>query len=232
MTRLVVALLALVLLAAPLAAESQTAAKVYRIGLLGGSPPNAPGGARFWGGFFQGLRELGYVEGQNILIEGRFYGDRTERLPALAAELVQLKVDVIVAGAPPAPEAAQRATSTIPIVMASHSDPVGSGLVVSLARPGRNVTGLSALSPDLVGKQLQLLKEAVPGISRVAVLWNPTVTTHALLSREAEVAARSLKVQLQVLERKNREDLPTTVTSAKRKPRNSASSVFCTAERA
>jgi putative ABC transport system substrate-binding protein len=142
----------------------------------------------------------GYVEGQNILIEGRYYGDRTERLPALAAELVRLNVDVIVAGAPPAPEAAQRATSTIPIVMASHADPVGSGLVVSLARPGRNVTGLSALSPELVGKRLQLLKEAVPRISRVAVLSNPTIPSHALELREAEVAARSLKVQLQVLQ--------------------------------
>jgi len=193
------------ILAAPLAVEAQPA-KVYRIGLLGGSPPNSPGGSRAWEGFFHGLRELGYVEGQNILIEGRFYGDRTERLPALAAELVQLKVDVIVAGAAPAPEAAQRATSTIPIVMAIHFDPVGSGLVVSLASPGRNVTGLSVLSPELVGKRLQLLKEAVPGISRVAVLWNPTIPTQALELRAAEVAARSLKVQLQVVEAQGSSD--------------------------
>jgi len=188
------------LLAAPLAAEAQQAAKVYRIGLLGGSPPKTPGGQRSWEGFFQGMRELGYVEGQNILVEGRFYGDRTDRLPTLAAELVRLNVDVIVAGAPPAPEAAQRATSTIPIVMASHSDPVGSRLVASLAKPGKNVTGLSTLSPELVGKRLQLLKEAVPGISRVAVLSNPTVPSQAIELREAEVAARSLKVQLQALE--------------------------------
>ena len=188
------------LLAAPLAAGAQQAAKVYRIGLLGGSPPNSPGGRRAWEGFFQGMRELGYVEGQNILVEGRFYGDHTERLPVLAAELVQLRVDVIVAGATPAPEAAQRATTTIPIVMATHTDPVGSGLVASLAKPGKNVTGLSTLGPELVGKRLQLLKEAVPGISRVAVLSNPTDTSQALLLREAQVAARSLKVQLQVLE--------------------------------
>jgi ABC-type uncharacterized transport system substrate-binding protein len=188
------------LLAIPVAAHAQPAAKVYRLGLLGGSPPNSPGGRVTWEGFFQGMRELGYVEGQNILVEGRFYGDHTERLPALAAELVRLNVDVIVAGAPPAPEAAQRATSTIPIVMANHSDPVGSGLAVSLAKPGKNVTGLSTLAPELVGKRLQLLKDAVPGISRVAVLWNSTVTTQALELREAEVAARSLKVQLQVLE--------------------------------
>jgi ABC-type uncharacterized transport system substrate-binding protein len=188
------------LLAAPRPAGAQQAAKVHRLGLLGGSPPNSPGARRAWEGFFQGMRELGYVEGQNILVEGRWYGDRADRLPALAAELVRLKVDVIVAGAPPAPEAAQRATSTIPIVIAIHFDPVGSGLAVSLASPGKNVTGLSTLAPELVGKRLELLKEAVPGISRAAVLWNPTVTTQALELREAEVAARSLKVQLHVLE--------------------------------
>jgi putative ABC transport system substrate-binding protein len=188
------------LLVAPLAADAQQAAKVYRIGLLGGSPPNSPGGRRAWEGFFQGMRELGYVEGQNFLVEGRFYGDHTERLPALAAELVQLKVDVIVAGASPAPEAAQRATSTIPIVMAIHTDPVGSGLVASLAKPEKNVTGVSALGTELAGKRLQLLKEVIPGISRVAVLSNPTDTIQALVLREAQVAARSLKVRLQVLE--------------------------------
>ena len=188
------------LLAVPLAAQAQQAAKVYRVGLLGGSPPNSPGGRRAWAGFFQGMRELGYVEGQNMLVEGRFYGDHTDRLPALAGELVRLKVDVIVAGAPPAPEAARRATSTIPIVMAIHTDPVGSGLVASLASPGRNVTGLSTLGPEVAGKRLQLLKEAVPGISRVAVLSNPADTTQALVLRETQVAARSLTVHLQVLE--------------------------------
>jgi putative ABC transport system substrate-binding protein len=191
---------ALGLLSSPLTADAQPAAKVYRIGLLGSFPPTAPEASRLWEGFFQGLQELGYVEGQNILIEGRWYGEQTERLPALAAELVRLKVDVIVAGAAPAPDAAQRATSTIPIVMANHSDPVGSGLVASLARPGRNVTGLSLRAPELVGKQLQLLKEAVSGITRVAVLSDPTIPNNALVLKEAEVAARSLKVQLQVLQ--------------------------------
>ena len=186
------------LLAAPLAAEAQPAAKVYRVGLLGGTPPTAE--PRLWEGFFQEMRDRGYVEGRNVIYDGRWYGDHTEQLPALAAELVRLKVDVIVAGASPAPEAAQRATSTIPIVMSYHPDPVGSGLVSSLARPGRNIMGLSVRSPELVGKQLQLLKEAVPGISRVALLSNPTVPYNALLVKEAEVAARSLKVQLQVLE--------------------------------
>src|SRR5262249_34111197 len=187
-------------LAAPLAAEAQQAAKVYRLGLLGGSPPNSPGGRRAWEGFFQGMRELGHVEGQNILVEGRWDGGHTERLPALAAELVRLNVDVIVAGTAPAPEAAQRATSTIPIVMGTHVDPVGSGLVASLAKPEKNVTGVSTLGPELVGRRLQLLKEVVPGISRVAVLSNPTDTAQALLLKEAQVAAPSLKVRLQILE--------------------------------
>ena len=195
------------LLAAPLTAGAQQTAKVFRIGLLGSSSPTDPEASRIWEGFFQGLRELGYVEGQNILVEGRFYGDRTERLPALAVELVRLNVDVIVAQGPPAPEAAQRATPTIPIVMTVHQDPVGSGLVASLARPGRNATGLSVLTTELVGKRLQLLKEAVPGLSRVAVLWDPTHPTATLQLREAEVAARSLKVQLQVLEARAPGDL-------------------------
>ena len=173
-------------------------AKLHRIGYLGGTPPSAE--PYLFEGFFQGLRELGYVEGENFLLEGRYYGDRIERLPALAAELVQLKVDVIVAGGPPAPEAAYRATKTIPIIMAYHPDPVGSGLAASLARPGGNVTGMSMLMPELVGKQLQLLKEAIPGMSRVAVLSNPTVPTNALLLKEAEAAARLMNVQLQVLD--------------------------------
>ena len=183
-----------------LAAHGQQAGKPYRIGLLGGSPPNSPGGRRAWEGFFQALRELGYVEGQNILVEGRWYGERTDRLPSLAGELVQLKVDAIVAGAAPAPEAARHATSTIPIIMANHNDPVGSGLVATLARPGGNVTGMSTLSPELIGKRLQLFKEAIPGISRVAVLSNPTIPSQALEVKEAKVAAGLLKVQLQLLE--------------------------------
>ena len=187
-------------LAAPLAAEAQQAGKVYRIGLLGGSPPNSPGGRLAWDGFFQGLRELEYVEGRNIAIEGRWYGERADRLPALADELVRLNVDVIVAGAAPAPEAAKRATSTIPIVMANHNDPLGSGLVASLARPGSNVTGMSMLSRDLVGKRLQLLKEAIRGIARVALLWNPALQSQALEVKEARGAVESLNARLQVLE--------------------------------
>lgn len=179
-------------------AEAQPVAKVYRIGFLAGTPPTAE--PRLWEGFFEGMRELGYVEGKHFVIEGRYYEDRIELLPVLAAELVALKVHIIVAGAPPAPEAAQRVTSTIPIVMAYHPDPVGSGLVASLARPERNVTGMSVLARDLVGKQLQLLKETVPGISRVAVLANPTVPFNAIGLKDAEAAARSMNLQLQPLQ--------------------------------
>jgi putative ABC transport system substrate-binding protein len=187
------------LLAAPLAGAQQPATKVFRIGLLGTVPLTEPGAARIWGGFFEGLRQLGYVEGQNILIEGRYSEGRSERLPTLAAELVRLKVDVIVAAAY-TPDAAKGATSTIPIVMTNDADPVGRGLVASLARPGGNVTGLTTRSSDLVGKHLQLLKEAMPQLSRVAVLSNPAQPQHQPSLRVAEVAARGLKVQLEILE--------------------------------
>ena len=193
------------LFAAPLAAHAQPATKSYRIGLLGGTAPTAE--PAVWEGFFQEMRERGYVGGRNVIYDGRWYGDHLERLPALAAELVQLKVDVIVAGAAPAPEAAQRATSTIPIVMAYHPDPVGVGLVSSLASPGKNIKGMSLRSPELVGKQLQLLKEAVPGISRLALLSTLAVPSSALVAKEAQVAARSLKVQLQVLQVRAPSDL-------------------------
>ena len=188
------------LLAAPIAAVAQSPARVHRIGLLGGSGPASPEASHLWDAFLQGLRDLGYVDGQNAVIEGRWYGDRTDLVPVLASELVRLPVDVIVAGTAPAPEAAKRATSTTPIVMLSHPDPVGSGLVASLARPGGNVTGLSSLSPELRGKQIQLLKEALPSLSRVAILSNPSIPSHAMDVKETEVAARALKMRLQVLE--------------------------------
>ncbi len=191
---------ALEVLTAPLAASAQQPAKVHRIGILGTVPPTTPEVARVWEALVKGLRELGYVEGQNIVIERRYSEGRQERLPELAAELVRLKVDVIVAAGTPPPHAAKRATTTIPIVMTNHADPVGSGLVASLARPGGNITGLSLLTPELVGKHLELLKEAIRRLSRVAVLWNPANQAHALSLREAEVGARSLGVQLQILE--------------------------------
>ena len=195
------AIVALVLgiFAAPFAADAQQPGKVFRIGILGTVPPTTPEVSRIWEALLQGLRDLGYVEGQNIVIERRYSEGRNERLPDLAADLVRLKVDVIVAAGTPPPYAAKRATTTIPIVMTNASDPVGSGLVASLARPGGNITGLSLLSPELAGK-LELLKETVPKVSRVAVLWNPANPVHTLILRQAEVAARSLRLQLQILE--------------------------------
>ena len=157
--------------------------------------------------FREGLRELGYVEGQNIAIESRWAEGKQDRLPALAADLVRSKVDVIVVLSGAATQAAQRATRTIPIVMSTVADPVGSGLVASLARPGGNVTGLTITSPDLAGKQLQLLKEVVPDVSRVAFLRNPDNASSAAFLREAEAAARALGVRLQTLEARNPQEI-------------------------
>src|SRR5712691_7798357 len=158
------------LLAAPLAGEAQQAAKVARIGYLASNLTASP---HVREAFRQGLRDLGYVEGRNLVIEYRDAEGKVERLPTLAAELVALKVDVIlVPGTLPA-LAAKQATKTIPLVFAAVGDAVTDGLVASLARPGGNITGLSALTPELVGKRLEQLKQAVPGVSRVAVLWQP-----------------------------------------------------------
>jgi len=186
------------LLAAPLTAEAQAPAKVPRIGFL--TLLSSPESPQLLVAFRQGLRELGYVEGQTIAIEYRFAADRPERLPALAAELVRLKVDIIVTASPPPTEAARQATSTIPIVFAASGDPVATGFVASLARPGGNVTGLATLSADVVGKQLELLKEVAPKVSRVAVLQNPGNPGHPNQSRLAEGAAQVLGVQLQILD--------------------------------
>ena len=188
------------LVAAPLAAEAQQAAKVPRIGYLFS---NLATPSHLWEAFRQGLRDLGYVEGRNVVIEYRDAEGKLDRLPALAAELVALKVDVIVAPATPATVAAKQATKTIPIVFAVVSDPVTSGLVTSLARPGGNVTGLTVLEPELVGKRLELLKQVVPGVSRVAVLWHPGAVgerTEKDVLKEAEAAARALGVPLQFVE--------------------------------
>ena len=192
--------LALGILAAPVGAEAQQPAKVHRIGLLSPSSPSDPRMQRRLEAFRQGLRELGYVEGQNIAIESRWAEGKYDRLPGLAAELVRLKVDVIVAVGVPAIQAAKEATRTIPIVMAYVTDPLALGLVASLARPGGNITGLSLMAPELVGKRLELLKEVVPRVSRVALLSNPVNPGNAAQVREAEVAARALGVRLQPLE--------------------------------
>jgi putative tryptophan/tyrosine transport system substrate-binding protein len=195
----VLALLALG--AAPFAAEAQQAAKVARIGYLGS---NVAANPHLPEAFRQGLRDLGYVEGRNLVIEFRDAEGKPERYPALAAELVALKVDVIVTGGSTlAARVAKQATRTIPIVFTGVGDPVESGLVTSLARPGGNVTGLSSLGPELVGKRLELLKQAVPGVDRVAVLWLPGALgerTDKDMLTGADVAARALGVRLQFVE--------------------------------
>ena len=181
--------LALPLLAAPLAALAQQPAKTPRIGLLDY--------AAFWEPLRQGLRKLGYVEGQNIAFEYRPTEGRRERLPDLAAELVRLKVDVIVTFGTPATVAAKQATTTIPIVMVGTGDPLRTGLVASLARPGGNVTGNTILGAELSGKRLELLKEALPKVSRVALLWNPTNPNQVVHFEDIQVGARALGVTVQ-----------------------------------
>jgi putative ABC transport system substrate-binding protein len=183
---------------APLAAAAQQAGKMFRIGGLGvGNPEHLR----------QSLRELGYVEGVNLAIEWRDAEGKTERFGDLAAELVRLKVDVIVAANPAATFAAKRSTASIPIVMVNTPDPVQLGLVVSLGRPGGNVTGTTTLSADLPVKQLELLKGAVPRAVRVAVLWNSSNPWHPLALKGLEAAARSLAVQLQILDMRGPEEL-------------------------
>jgi len=188
------------LFTAPLAAEAQQAAKVARIGYLVGDLAGRP---QLLEAFRQGLRDLGYVEGRNVAIEIRDAERKLERFPALAAELVALKVDVILAGSTPHALAAKQATRTLPIVFAAADDPVGSGLVTSLARPAGNLTGLSLFAPELVGKRLEVLKQAVPGVTRVALLWQPGglgERTEQDQLKEADVAARALGVRVQFVE--------------------------------
>src|SRR5437870_7585184 len=177
----VVAALALALFAAPFAAEAQQMRKIPRVGVLGGQSPetSAPIFA-----LREGLRELGYVEGQNIAFEWRWARGKLERFPDLAAELVQLKVDVIVAASTPGAQAAQRATRTIPIVMGFVGDPVALGLIANLARPGGNITGV-AVQPEMAGKRLQLLREAAPTVARIAVLNDPSQPGTDLRETEA-----------------------------------------------
>jgi putative tryptophan/tyrosine transport system substrate-binding protein len=199
-------ILAASLFLAPLAAEAQQAGKVYRIGVLWNSTPNTLVSQRNYAAFEQGLRERGWVDGQNTIIERRYAEGRAERLPDLAADLVRLKVDVIVAHAAPATLAAKQATTTIPIIAVAVSDPVGLGLVASLARPGGNVTGLATLFPELAAKRLALLKETLPRVSRVAVLWNAANPGNVIIWKEVQVTARTLGVTLQSREVRGTDD--------------------------
>jgi putative ABC transport system substrate-binding protein len=191
--------LTLALLAAPLAVEAQQAGRVYRIGYLSYSSPAS--NPHLIEAFRQGLRELGWVEGQNITIDSRFAEGRSDVLSVLAAELVRLKVDIIVVTSTQATVAAKNATKTIPVVMANAGDPVGLGLIANLARPGGNITGMShSVGVETFGKELELLKEIVPKVRHVALLWNPANSSNALEMESVKLAARSLGVQLQLLE--------------------------------
>ena len=207
-------ILAFGLLAAPLAAEAQAPTKVYRIGGLGNSPPTSPQAGPLWEALAEGLRERGYTEGENLVIERRWAEGRVERFPSLAAELVSLKVDLIVVASTQGALAAKQATRLIPIVMLYVLSPVESGLVASLARPGGNVTGVAwAAGAEIVGKHLELLKEAIPKVSRVAVLSNPIYPPDAVLRREAQSAAGLLGLTLQVYEVRDPNELESTFTA-------------------
>ncbi|OGQ78534.1 MAG: hypothetical protein A3F90_03815 [Deltaproteobacteria bacterium RIFCSPLOWO2_12_FULL_60_19] len=191
---------------------AQQPTKIPRIGYLTASSLSAQS-ARIEA-FRQGLRELGYVEGKNIVIEFRYAEGKFDRLPELAAELVRLKVDVIVTAGPIVTRAAKEATLTIPIVMAQDADPVGSGFVASLARPGGNITGLATLAPEISGKQLELLKEIVPKLSRVAVFGTSTRPGNAQALRETELAAGAFGVKLQYLDVLSPKDIETAFRAA------------------
>jgi putative ABC transport system substrate-binding protein len=197
--------LSAMLLAPGLPAQAQQPKRIAKIGYLTAGTPAAF--AQNIEAFKQGLRELGYVEGKTFVLELRYGEARAERVPQLARELVGLKVDVIVANTDLAIAAVKRETRTIPIVMVNSNDPVGTGFVASLARPGGNVTGLSNISPELSGKRLELLREVIPGLSRVAFLWNPDLRGAVFAYKETEGAARSLRLQIQSVEVVGAEDL-------------------------
>ena len=206
--------LSAMLFALCVSAGAQQQAKVPRIGFLGGA--SASSYAARIDAFRQGLNELGYTEGKNIVIEYRYADGKLDRLPALAKELVGLKLDVIVAAPTPSVLAAKKASATIPIVFVSVGDPVGSGLVASLARPGENITWLTILGPELSGKRLELLKEAVPNVTRVAALWNSANPAQQLVWKEIQAAAQELRLQLQSLEVRSANDFDIAFKAAVR----------------
>ena len=217
--KILIWLLGTVLLIPAAPADAQQPAKIPRIGFLIASASSA--NSDRIAAFRQGLRELGYVEGKTIIVDYRYADGKLDRLPGLTAELMGLNVEVILTGGPADTRAAKNATSTIPIVMTFDNDPVGNGFVASLARPGGNITGLSTLAPELSGKQLELLKEIVPKLSRVAVFDNSTNPGNALVLREIELAAAALKIKLQKLDLVDRKDIEPAFRTA-RKDHNEA----------
>jgi len=213
--KLVLNFVASVLLLLPVhSVFAQQAAKAHRISVLFGTTRSF--NATRIETFRQSLRDLDYFEGKNVMIEYRYADGQLDLLPALASELVQLKVDVIVTSATSGVLAAKQATSTIPIVFTALGDPVGSGLVASLARPGGNVTGLSILATELSGKRLELLKEAFPKVTRVVMLWNPTSSGESLQFKETQAVAKALGVQLQSMEVRGANDFETGFQLAKK----------------
>jgi putative ABC transport system substrate-binding protein len=206
-------LLCAMLFALCFSAEAQQPATVHRIGFLGGSSASAY--ASFVEAFQQGMRVLGYVEGKSFVIEHRYGDGKLERLPELSSELIRLGVDVIVVSGARAISQVKSVTTTIPVVMTTIEDPVAMGIVDSLARPGGNITGLTNLAPELSGKRLELLKEALPKASRVAVMWPPEATGAVVAFKETEVAARALGVRLQSLEVRSQKDFDNAFRAAK-----------------
>jgi ABC-type uncharacterized transport system substrate-binding protein len=192
----------------PLAARAQQPGKMYRIGFLGNSTAALEGS--LVGSFREGLRDLGYVEGQNILIEYRWAEGQYEQFPALIAELLAQRVEVIVTAGTPASLAVKNATTSVPLVMVAVGDPVTTGLVASLARPGGNITGLTSTSEELDGKRLELLREVIPKLSHVAVFWNPENPTLLTSLKEMRAAAQVLGIKVQVLEVRTPADLEET----------------------
>jgi putative ABC transport system substrate-binding protein len=210
--KIIAVALSAMLLALSYSASAQQPTKIPRIGFLVAVSPSAAA-ARIEA-FRRGLRELGYVEAKNIVLESRYAEEKLDRLPALAAELVRLKVDIIVTAGGQATRAAKQGTPTIPIVMTNDPDPIGSGFVASLARPAGNITGLSTLAPELSGKRLELLREIVPKLSRVAVLGSSTQPAAAQTLREVELAAGALKLELQYTDVRGPKDIETAFRAA------------------
>jgi putative tryptophan/tyrosine transport system substrate-binding protein len=206
--------LCVILFAVCQSAEAQQPKKVPRIVYLAVSHASANAGRLE--AFRQGLRDIGYVEGENIVIEDRYADGKFDRLPALAAELVRLKVDVIITAGPPVTRAVKEATATIPVVMAQDGDPVGNGFVASLARPGGNITGMSQLAPEISGKQLELLNETVPNLARVAVLGTSTRPGNAQALKETELAAGTFGLRLQYLDVRGPKDIETAFREARK----------------
>jgi putative ABC transport system substrate-binding protein len=205
MMRLAIVVIVLLFIGTPLCADAQQAGPTYRIGFLGNS--TAALEAHLVGPFRQGLRDLGYVDGSNTHIEYRWAEGDYKRFPALIAELINLKVDVIVTAGTPASQAVKKATSSIPLVMVAVGDPVGTGLARTLNRPGGNATGLSSIAPDMEAKRLELLRELLPGVSHVAVLSNPVNLFHIGSVKQAQHAAKALGVKLQVVDVRSTEEL-------------------------